>query len=564
MQTFRIWGQFLVLLFIVLDSGGAAGATFTLVEKLNLWPASSFSRPTDAASVESQFDGIIRLYSSNQTAFQIVEDPYELIKEHKSDLASLPVFEIEIISENGFIIPVQRGVQRTNHPHWEYLFEPGRYWSHSAKWKKASMPFALSERNANCTHNGLIDFLFNEQGIIKDARIQIAAETCAYFKFNLQGRLRASFEQTKTHYQQNFNAYQAELLSKEPRHSLEQLSRDYPDVDQVMLKPKDWKNTSLYGVIINDKYYISQCPTRAGDYPYCEQFALPSYSLAKTIFAGLSYLYIDSLYSDFSSSKITDFIPECINNRWQNVNIEQLIDMVTGHYQSSEKSVDESADTVMAFFDSQSLKEKIGFSCNAYPYKETAGSTWVYHTSDHFLAGVFMTRFMRDKTKNSSFDLFTELLYENVFQPLKVSPLLSDTKRTYDAEAQPFVGWGLTLLADDLVKITRFINGSNEDVHLPKPFIEKIQSVLNEKHINSDSKYQYQAGFWKFNLNNYNICQQKQWLPFLSGYGGISVLLFPNKMVYFSFTDGYQHLWKNAALALNNIMPYCQKNVPKD
>ncbi len=30
------------------------------------------------------------------------------------------------------------------------------------------MPFALSQRNANCTHNGMVDFLFNSEGEIRD------------------------------------------------------------------------------------------------------------------------------------------------------------------------------------------------------------------------------------------------------------------------------------------------------------------------------------------------------------------------------------------------------------
>jgi len=292
-----------------------ATQSMTLVKAMQLWPAASFAAPANPKTPSYQLTGKLTLSIDQQMQFQILTDDNDLLEKLEPKLTSLPAIAIDVITADTYIIPMQRGVQRTEHPYWEYLFEPGRVWQISEFWSKASLPFAFSERNGNCTHNGLIDFLFNARGVVKDARLQLTTETCAYLKFNLQGKLSLEFNSsTAVDPKPVYQSYLEELNNQIPVYSLSQLAADYPGLEMKNLEPKDLLNTTQYGLLINNRYYSSPCLARSGDYPFCEHFALPSFSLAKSIFAGLSYLYIASHYDDFTKLGITDYVPECTTN----------------------------------------------------------------------------------------------------------------------------------------------------------------------------------------------------------------------------------------------------------
>ena len=51
---------------------------------------------------------------------------------------------------------------------------------------------ALVERNANCVHNGLLTFLFDDSKI-SQVRYQITHETCEYFQFDMWGQVGATY-----------------------------------------------------------------------------------------------------------------------------------------------------------------------------------------------------------------------------------------------------------------------------------------------------------------------------------------------------------------------------------
>jgi hypothetical protein len=47
------------------------------------------------------------------------------------------------------------------------------------------------------------------------------------------------------------------------------------------------------------------------------------------------------------------------------------------------------------------------------------------------------------------------------------------------------------------------------------------------------------------------------WVPFMSGFGGISIVLLPNDAVYYVFSDGNEFNWYNAVHEINKLKPYC-------
>jgi hypothetical protein len=68
----------------------------------------------------------------------------------------------------------------------------------------------------------------------------------------------------------------------------------------------------------------------------------------------------------------------------------------------------------------------------------------------------------------------------------------------------------------------------------------------------------YNNGMWAANILPAGTCAGDVWLPFMSGYGGISVVLMPNNSVYYVFSDGAHFKWADAAAESNQLKPFCE------
>ncbi|CAM5716874.1 Beta-lactamase-related domain-containing protein OS=Streptomyces antimycoticus OX=68175 GN=SSPO_077940 PE=4 SV=1 [Streptomyces antimycoticus] len=121
--------------------------------------------------------------------------------------------------QNGsHVIPAVRGLQITGSAYWNLIVEGGRAWNENGDGgrTRASLPFALVERNANCVHNGLLTFLFDDSKI-SQVRYQITHETCAYFQFDMWGQVDATYSRhTVTGDTDLKNAYAAEVADRIP------------------------------------------------------------------------------------------------------------------------------------------------------------------------------------------------------------------------------------------------------------------------------------------------------------------------------------------------------------
>ena len=65
-------------------------------------------------------------------------------------------------------------------------------------------------------------------------------------------------------------------------------------------------------------------------------------------------------------------------------------------------------------------------------------------------------------------------------------------------------------------------------------------------------------GFWAKKFKGSNLgCTKDVWIPFMSGFGGITVALMPNKTLYYYFSDDQDFAWDRAVIASNKISPFC-------
>jgi CubicO group peptidase (beta-lactamase class C family) len=342
------------------------------------------------------------------------------------------------------------------------------------------------------------------------------------------------------------------------------LGRDYPGLQQAAFQPPGVDDATVYGYVVNGVHYRSNCPTRYGPYPYCDVLDLPSYSLAKSLVGSITYQLIIARWPEFATIPVSELIPECKtpDKRWDDVFPIHLLDMTTGNYDSMIINVDDDSDVMQTFFLAESHGDKVRFSCQAWPRKSSPGTQWAYHTSDTYLLGVAMNSFLKQKLGTQA-DIYLDLLYPLVFKPLELSPTLQWTQRTYDKISQPFSGYGLIFHADDIARLAQALNSDQSTTQ----YLDSVNFEGSVLPANSPANTFYDAnglsysrGFWGVDASRWMICKDITWIPFMSGYGGIVVAMFPDGSVYYYFTDSNQHGFRHAAVEANKAINYCKES----
>ncbi len=458
-------------------------------------------------------------------------------------------FDFEFIQDGDALIPVRRGPIPGAHRWWEWILEPGRVWDEPGDkgFTRAAIPFSLEEKNANCTHHGVLTFLFRADGSTSRAALEVTGETCFYLQVDLWGSLRARYLPGVVSGRDKIAAdYRAEVAARLPTVPIGELSNDHPGIDLTRLALGAPEARTLFGVLVDGRHYVSGCATRAGDYPYCEVLDLPSYSTAKSAFAALALMRLQALTGEATEQRIGRWIDAsgCTGGTWQAVSFADALNMATAHYDSSEYEADENSAKSRGLFLPLGHRQKLRFACGAYPAKGTPGTLWVYRTSDTYVLGTALSAYFRSLPGRAHEDLYADLMWTQIFGPLKLSPVMRDTRRTYDAVHQPFTGWGLIYHRDDVARLAGFLLNDNGRI-AGHPLLDErmlgaaLQRDAADRGLPTAGLkgFRYKNGFWARNVQPLLACPHEVWVPFMSGFGGISVVLFPNGVVYYNFAD---------------------------
>ena len=553
-------------------SGNVSRSALTMTTLINgndpgsLVNFSHYALPAEAAMPSNQFEGSLELFGeATGGAFDEQKDTFRYTGSQDATRKHLPEFNFEFVQTGSHIVPKQRGSIPSSHPEWEYVLTPGRVWNENgdAGYSRVALPFALQQKNANCMHNGVMSFLFKDDGSVSDVAYQIASETCLYYQFDMWGQLSASYTpQPVNNSAALVSDYQAEVATRMPSKPLSALAQDYPGTDYTAFatpNSKDPLAISLVGFVIDGTHYVGGCSTRQGTYPYCESLVVPSYSSAKSVFAGGALMRLEQKYPGTFNQSIGSYISECnTNGNWNDVTFGNALDMGTGNYKLASYMSDEGASHTNDLFLPEDHASKINYSCTEYPRKATPGTKWVYHTSDTYILGTAMNAYLQG-IEGSSSDIFTDILIDEVLAPLGVSPTAEFTRRTYDSVQQPFTGWGLMWLRDDIAKIGAFLGDGNQSVLHQGQLDAALQRDSADRGLEPLNEYKYNNGFWAHEVSSdMSGCSNPLWLPFMSGYGGISVLILPNDSVYYFFADDDEYLWMDAAQEAHSIRSLCQ------
>jgi hypothetical protein len=527
---------------------------------------SAFAPAADATPPRHVFRGMLT-FDGAIDGFTLHLDSLRYDDDQSLRLRTLPRLTLALIQDGDDLIPLRRGPIPSGHPSWEFAVEPGRVWSEPGDGglSRAALPFALVETLANCTHNGVLTFLFGDDGEISSPAWQIASETCAYLQFDAWGAGAASYHPSADGLDAAIAAFRTERAARMATRPFADLATAYPGLDlSAFASPADIDPSHLttYGVIVDGVHYLGGCDTRAGPYPFCEQLLAPSYSLAKSLVAGLGLMRLELLHPGALQARISDHVQACAN--WRGVSFEHALDMTTGRYRSPVDQVDENGMLDNRFFGAPTHAEKIAIACTLFPRRGAPGRRWVYHTTDTYVLGAAMADFWRDRHGDGA-DFFDDVLVRGIYEPLHLSQAMRATRRTADGERQPFTGWGVTLTRDDIAKFGVYLVAPSSEPPLAAP--SALAAALQRDAADrgrpaGNDLLRYNNGFWAYNAQSHLSCADPVWVPFLSGFGGVIVALMPNGVVYYYVSDGHGYAWARAVRAADAIAPMCARTNP--
>lgn len=436
-------------------------------------------------------------------------------------------------------------------------------------YSRASFPFALVQRNANCTHNGVMTFLFDNSGISK-VRYQITQETCVYYKINMWGQLNATYSAYSVPNAATLKANHAtEVGNRLPTKPISALASDYPGSGvnvSVFGSGVTPAHMTYYGVIINGTNYVSGCTTRYGTYAFCESLRAPSYSTAKSAFASVALMRLGQKYgTGVYNLLIKDYVPEYTSSigTWTNVTFNNTTDMATGNYRLAGYESDEAGSYMETFFLAEPYTDKITAAFN-FPFKVTPGTYWVYHSSDTFIQTRAMNNYLQSQ-EGSGAEIFG-MVKNEVYDSIKLSAGVSTIRTDNATTGKPFGGYGLFWTQDDIAKVAKFLNNDNgyangSQILQPAMLADSMQDDPTDRGIETTGTpvFKYNNGFWAKNMTPSEFPQYSCsfWVPFMSGYGGITVAMAPNGATYYYFSDDEEFSWYDAVNELDKLAPMC-------
>lgn len=548
----------------------------------------NFGLPATAAPASDTFEGTLTLTPIAAGYFSVY---YDLLNQTNggrniTPFNTLPAFSFQFVQNGSYLIPSVQGLVITGSASWNYIIGPGRVWSETTDngYTRAAFPLTLVQRNQNCVHNGSLTFLFNKNASpnISHVAYQFTGEGCPTFMFDMAGQVAAQYTPaTVANDTALENAEATEVTNRMPVKPFSALATDFPSSGintSAFLAQYIYPNSvTTYGVVINGINYSSGCATRhtaagLGAYPFCSEMRMPSYSTAKSAFTSLAMMRLGQLYgSGVYSSVISSWVPQYVDGgTWTNVTFANTNDMATGNYISANYESDENGTKTTTFLDAETYATKISDAFTPFPHKVAPGTVWVYQSVANFILTQGLNAYLKSE-QGSSADLFN-MMSSSVYQPLLTSQGFQSTVRTDNsATGAPNGYYGLFFNIDDVAKIGQFIaagtgtiNGTQvvDPTRLQEALFRTSNTGLavpdtgNPKYKNT---WVYLHNFWgkKLTSAEFPSISCSITLPFMSGYGGNTIMPLPNGATYYVFSDAYEFPIDTAITQVNTLSSVC-------
>jgi hypothetical protein len=559
----------------------------------------AFALPVNAAGPADNFEGTLTLRNlSKGGRFVLHSDIFQIVSAGDSEWKHLPEFSFQFVQSESYLVPAVQGLVITGSPAWNYILGPGRVWRENRDdgYSRASFPFALVQRNQNCVHNGEMTFLFSntKSPRVSNVYYQITQETCYPMKFDMWGTAEASYAPGAVAGSDTLKQDHAtEIRNRMATKPLSALAADFHksgvNLTAFSRAYKHPEDLTTYGVAINGVNYTAGCRTRSGEYAFCDDMRLPSYSIAKSMFAGVALMRLGQLYgTGVYNELIKNFIPEkFIQGKWDATTFNHASDMATGNYNLDGYEADEDSPAMDPFLVDESYAAKL---VDAFALKKSfapPGTKWVYQSSATFVLTQAMNSYLKQRQGNAA-DLFN-LVRDDVYKRLHVSAGGLTTIRTDNsATGAPSGYYGLFLNKDDVAKIGSFLNKgdgviesapileatrlnealfrSSNATNVGVPIMGSIPaSTLGPSQLGSgkapaSNTRRYAHGFWGKYVTTAEFPEYSCnfWVSLMSGYGGNVVALLPNGATFYVFSDGREFLWVDSVREVGKLAPMCR------
>lgn len=542
-------------------------------------PNAAFLPGPDALPADDALEGVLTL-SGRADHMAVHLDLFREAAKGTDGLSDLPKLDIALVQEDGFLIPADQGLVITGHPRWNVIVGPGRIWREpgDAGYRRAALPLTLVERNQNCTHQGSLTLLIGDgpAPAVSRAALQIGGESCPVLKFDLTALLTARFQPAAVAGSPEIKArHRRERQARQAPLPLSQLALDHPGVepDRLLAAFRHPESVQALGVIVDGRHYAEGCRSRAdatlGPYPFCADRRLPSYSTGKSVFAALAQMRLGQIYGrDLYDRPLPDLLPEAARvGGWDGITLSHLNDMATGRYASPEFEADEEGESMAAFLTAEARAEKLSLALTGFPVREAPGQRWVYHSSDTYLATAAMAAFLAARGGGDLFDL----MVRDVYGPLGLSAGFARTIRSDNRpDGMPSGYYGLFYTLDDVARLGRFLaDGTGRIGGVPVLDEQRLRAALfrdGASGLPVPPLPGRPAGGWVYRHNSWGRVVTPETVPGLtchtivpvfSGYGGVTLMLPPNGLIYYAFSDGYEFPVDDAIRQLDRIRPLC-------
>ena len=571
---------------------GSGNVNRTLATFNSLWLSTYPSAPTDdtgafgipanAAQPTASFEGTLTLNNTATSgSFTTLVDKFRLIGSGDSPWKHLPNFSFQFVQNGSYFIPTQQGLIYTGNADWNYIIGPGRAWIENSDngYMRVALPVSLIQRNQNCVHNGEMTFLFSNTATpnVSNVYYQFTQETCEPMKFNMWGQVTATYTHvTVANNVAIMNAEATEVANRMPTKPFSALTTDFPNSGIVLsnftkayASPAD---ITTYGLVINGINYSSgnNCQTRFGNYAFCDNMRIPSYSTAKTAFANvalarLGQMYGTGVYNQLIQTFITPTPGDSGN--WSQTTFNNAVDMASGTYNVAGFESDEGGTQMSTFLTAEAYSQKIPDAFEFDLNSVTPGTKWIYHSADIFLATSAMNLYLQ-RQKGASADIFNQVL-NDVYVPLNTSQGFHTLLRTDNSPTgMPTGYYGLFYNQDDIAKVGNWLNNGGgvingtqvlEPTRLTESLFRNPNVIGLNTNLSGDINFFYKDATWGKTMTPSQFPQYSCTfrVPFMSGFGGNTVLMLPNGVTYYLFSDNDEFFWYDAVTEINKIAPLC-------
>ena len=489
----------------------------------------------------------------------------------RSSDITFPGFSVGFFTYEEYLVPAVRDIIPSSggQSRWRIILSSGRVWSESQDggMSRASFPFLLTDEFSNEAHNGLATFLYDDAQV-SSLRFQVVQETCAWNRTDYWGQYAMDYLPHPLEDRDDLAIQFADELGlRTPIRPWSDLVQNYgAHLVNTFSGNIPLLDISTTGLILDGTIYLQPCFTRYGAFPYCHTMRHGVFSVTKSMGAGVAMLRLAEKYGkDVFELKIADYVEVAADHDgWDDVTFGDALNQATGIGDKPDLKAftgEEDEAKFSQFMEAQSAQEKLEvcFSYGNYPWGP--GEVARYNSINTFVLSVAMDRFLKSQ-EGPDADIW-DMVVEEVYHPIGIryAPIMRTTEPD-GSRGIPIFGYCLYPMVDDVAKVAELYHQGGRHqgqqlLHAGK-LAEALYQVEGIGFPTGDRDQQgdvlYSLSFWSmpYRTSTGGFFQ----VPYMSGFGGNHVVLMPNGMTAFRFSDAHVYGVETMVKVADGITPF--------